>query len=189
MKNNSTLANVFFPTISKSQYFLKLFILCAFGCILLTLSSKIQVPFWPVPMTMQTFVVFILGMSYGFSFGSYTVISYLILGAIGLPVFAKGGGILYLIGPTAGYLYGMALAAAIIGFLADRGYAKSYIKSFIAIIIGTIIIFAFGVGYLGSIIGFDKALVVGLYPFIFSEAFKIALAVAIIPTIFKLTKK
>ena len=188
MKNNSILVNSFFPTNSRSQYFIKLILLCAIGCIMLTLSSKIQVPFWPVPMTMQTFVVFILGMSYGLSFGSYTLISYLLLGAIGLPVFAKGGGLLYLTGPTAGYLYGMALAAAVIGFFADRGYAKSYIKSFIAIILGTIVIFSLGVGYLGSIIGFNKALAGGLYPFVFSEAFKIALAVAIIPTIFRLTK-
>ena len=188
MKNNSILVNTFFPTTSRSQYFLKSVLLCAFGCILLTLSSKIQVPFWPVPMTMQTFVVFILGMSYGFSFGSYTVISYLLLGAIGLPVFAKGGGLLYLTGPTAGYLYGMAFAAAVIGYFADRGFAKSYLKCLISIFLGTVIIFTFGVGYLGSVIGFDKALAGGLYPFILSEAFKIALAVAIIPTISKITK-
>ena len=188
MKDNSVLIDSFFPTNTTTKYFLKMLIFCALGCFLLTLSAKIQVPFWPVPMTMQTFVVFILGMSYGFSFGSYTLISYLILGAIGFPVFAKGGGLLYLMGPTAGYLYGMAVAAAVIGFFADRGYAKSYIKSLISIIFGTIIIFTFGVGYLGSIIGYDKALLLGLYPFILSELFKIALAVAVIPTISKFTK-
>ena len=188
MKNNSLLINNIFPTNSRIQYYLKLIIWCALGCVLLTVSSKIQVPFWPVPMTMQTFVVFIIGMSYGFSFGSYTLISYLILGAIGLPVFAKGGGILYLLGPTAGYLYGMVLAAAVIGYFADRGYAKSYIKSLLAILLGTVVIFALGVGYLGSVIGYDKALAGGLYPFILSETFKIALAVAIIPTIWKFTK-
>jgi len=188
MKNSSLLINVFFPTSSRTQYIIKCVFLGFLGCILLTLSSKIQVPFWPVPMTMQTFIVFIIGMSYGFSLGSYTLISYLFLGAIGLPVFAKGGGLLYLTGPTAGYLYGMLLATAIIGFFADRGYAKSYAKSLFAVFIGTIFIFLLGVGYLGSIIGYDKALAAGLYPFILSETFKIALGVAIIPTIWKITK-
>ena len=189
MKNNSLLINTFFPTNSETQNFIKHIILCALGCLVLTISSKIQVPFWPVPMTMQTFVVFIIGMSYGFKFGSYTLISYLVLGAIGLPVFAKGGGLLYLTGPTAGYLYGMAIAASLIGYFADKGYAKSYIKSLFVILFGTLIIFFFGVGYLGTVVGYDKALTLGFYPFILSESFKIALAVAVIPTIWKLTNK
>lgn len=188
MKNSTALINNVYPTNSFVQYLFKLLVLCIFGCILLSLSSKIQVPFWPVPMTMQTFVVFIIGMTYGFRFSAYTLVSYLILGAIGLPVFAKGGGMLYLVGPTAGYLYGMVLAAAVIGYFADKGFSKSYIKSLISISIGTVIIFTCGVGYLGSVIGYDKALAGGLYPFLLSEAFKIALAVAIIPTISKITK-
>jgi len=188
MKNNSVLINNIYPTNSNTQYMLKLIILCIFGSVLLAFSSKIQVPFWPVPMTMQTFIVFVIGMTYGLRFSAYTLISYLMLGAIGFPVFAKGGGILYLLGPTAGYLYGMAFAAAVIGYFADRGFAKSYLKCLISIFLGTVIIFTFGVGYLGSVIGFDKALAGGLYPFILSEAFKIALAVAIIPTISKITK-
>ena len=149
------------------------------------MSSKIQVPFWPVPMTMQTFIVMIIGMLYGWKLASLTLIAYLVEGSIGLPVFAKGGGLLYLAGPTAGYLYGMVIAAGVIGFLGERGYTKSYIKSLLPLILGTIIIFIFGVGYLGTIIGFDKALALGLYPFILSEFFKIALALALIPTIWK----
>jgi len=188
MKNNYTLIGNIYRTNTATQQLVKLIVMIVLGCILLTLSAKIQVPFWPVPMTMQTFVVFIIGMSYGFSFSVSTLFAYLILGAIGLPVFAKGGGLMYLTGPTSGYLYGMAVAAAVIGFFADKGYAKSYLKSFLAILIGTTIIFVFGVGYLGLIIGYDKALAAGLYPFILSESFKIALAVAIIPTIWKLTK-
>ena len=188
MKNNYTLINNIYRTNTSTQHLVKVILMIVLGCILLTLSAKIQVPFWPVPMTMQTFVVFIIGMSYGFSFGASTLFSYLILGAIGLPVFAKGGGLMYLTGPTSGYLYGMAVAVAVIGFFADKGYAKSYVKSFLTILIGTIIIFVFGVGYLGLIIGYDKAFSAGLYPFILSETFKIALAVAIIPTIWKLTK-
>ena len=123
--------------------------------LLLAVSSKIQVPFWPVPMTMQTFVVLVIAMAYGWKLALLTLIAYLIEGALGLPVFAKGGGLPYLIGPTAGYLYGMAIAAAVIGYFADLGYGKSIIKCIVPLFIGTIIIFVFGVGYLSSIIGFE----------------------------------
>ena len=159
------------------------------GSIALTISAKIKIPFYPVPMTMQTFVVFIIGMVYGAKLAFFTLIFYLIEGALGLPVFAKGGGLLYLTGPTAGYLYGMTVAAGVIGYFAERGYNESYFKSFISLIVGTFIIFLFGVGYLGSVIGYDKALAGGLYPFIPSEFFKIGLAIAIIPSITKYINK
>ena len=188
MKNNTTLINSVLSTYNVNTY-IKNISLVLFGTLLLALSSKIQVPFWPVPMTMQTFVVFIIGMSYGWRLAFSTLIVYLIEGALGLPVFAKGGGLLYLIGPTAGYLYGMTVAAGVMGFFAERGYAKTYFQSLIPLMIGTIIIFALGVGYLGSVIGYDKALAAGLYPFIPSEFFKIALAIALIPTIWKYTNK
>ena len=187
MKNNSTLIknllsdyriNAFFQNIS----------LMLIGTLILAFSSKVQVPFWPVPMTMQTFAVFIIGMTYGSKLAFFTLLLYLFEGAIGLPVFAKGGGLLYLTGPTAGYLYGMTIAAVVISYFANMGYSSSYIKSFISIIIGSIIIFALGVLYLGSIIGYSKALQAGLLPFIPSELFKIALAVLLIPTLNKIIK-
>ncbi|MBD1147651.1 biotin transporter BioY [Pelagibacterales bacterium SAG-MED31] len=163
-------------------------LLIIFGTLLLTISAKVQVPFWPVPMTMQTFVVFLIGSTYGVRLSFLTLVAYLIEGALGLPVFAAGGGIIYLTGPTAGYLYGMTIAAAVISYFANIGYSTSYIKSFISIIIGSIIIFALGVLYLGSIIGYSKALQAGLLPFIPSELFKIALAVLLIPTLNKIIK-
>ena len=188
MKNNTTLINSLLSTY-KVNIYIKNISLVLFGTLLLTLSSKVQVPFWPVPMTMQTFIVFIIGMSYGWKLALSTLIAYLAEGALGLPVFAKGGGLLYLIGPTAGYLYGMVIAAGVIGFLAERGYNNSYIKSLISLIIGTVIIFVLGVGYLGSVIGYDKALAGGLYPFIPSEFFKIGLAVILIPSITRYINK
>ena len=160
-------------------------VLAVFGTLLLALSSKVQVPFWPVPMTMQTFIVFLIGMAYGWKLALTTLAAYLIEGALGLPVFAKGGGMAYLSGPTAGYLYGMVFAAGLIGFFSERGFAKSYLYCFFSLFVGTAIIFLFGVGYLASIIGYEKAISAGLLPFILSEFFKIALAVAIIPTIWK----
>ena len=163
-------------------------LLILFGTLLLTISAKVQVPFWPVPMTMQTFVVFLIGSTYGVRLSFLTLVAYLIEGALGLPVFAAGGGIVYLTGPTAGYLFGMTIAAAAISYFANMGYSTSYIKSFISIMIGSIIIFALGVLYLGSIIGYTKAIQAGLLPFIPSEIFKIALAVLLIPTLHKIIK-
>jgi biotin transport system substrate-specific component len=188
MKNNTTLINSLLSTYEIKTHY-KNIALILFGTLLLAVSSKIQVPFWPVPMTMQTFIVFIIGMSYGWKLAFSTLIAYLVEGALGLSVFAKGGGLLYLMGPTAGYLYGMTIAAGVIGFLAERGYNKSYIKSLISLMIGTIIIFVLGVGYLGSVIGYDKALAGGLYPFIPSEFFKIGLAVILIPSITRYINK
>ena len=163
--------------------------LAVLGTIVLAISAKVKIPFYPVPMTMQTFVVLIIAMAYGWKLSFLTLVAYLIEGALGLPVFAKGGGLLYLTGPTAGYLYGMTIAAAVIGYFADLGYGKSIIKCIMPLLLGTIIIFICGIGYLSSIIGFEKAIVAGLLPFIPSELFKIALAVFIIPTIWKYIQK
>ena len=188
MNNNSTLINYLFPFKGVNIYIKNIFLIL-FGTLLLTVSSKIQVPFWPVPMTMQTFVVLVISMAYGWKLSILTLIAYLIEGALGMPVFAKGGGLLYLTGPTAGYLYGMTIAAALIGYFADLGYCKTIIKSILPLMLGTIIIFVCGIGYLSSIIGFERAIVAGLLPFIPSELFKIALAVFIIPTIWKYIQK
>ena len=187
MKNNSTLVKNLLSDFRINTYFQNISLMLI-GTLILALSSKVQVPFWPVPMTMQTFVVFLIGMSFGSKLAFFTLLLYLIEGAIGLPVFAKGGGLPYLTGPTAGYLYGMTISAGFIGYLAERNFNDSYLKSLISLLIGTSIIFILGVGYLGSVIGYDKALAGGLYPFLPSELFKIALAVAIIPSITKLIK-
>ena len=164
-------------------------LLALFGTFLLAISSKVQVPFWPVPMTMQTFVIFLIGMTYGVRLSFITVALYLFEGAAGLPVFASGGGIAYLIGPTAGYLYGMLFASVAISYLANLGFSKTYFKATLSLVAGSIIIFSIGIIYLGSIIGYEKAIAAGLFPFIPSELFKIALAVSLIPTIHKIIKK
>ena len=184
MKNNSILINQIFPASGISSY-IKNILLVLFGSFLLAISSKVQVPFWPVPMTMQTFIVFLIGMSYGWKLSFLTLFAYIVEGAVGLPVFATGAGLSYLVGPTAGYIYGMLLASVVIGFLAEKGFSNNYFKSLISLLIGSIIIFILGVGYLGSIIGYDKAISLGFLPFIPSELFKIALAVALIPLISK----
>ena len=168
---------------------LKNIILLLLGTIILTISAKIQIPFWPVPMTMQTYVVLVIGMIYGFKLGFLTLLAYLIEGALGIPVFAKGGGLIYLTGPTAGYLYGMLIASGVIGYYSERGLVKSPFDAILPLILGTNIIFVCGVGYLGSIIGYEKALIAGLLPFIPSEFFKIALALSTIGLLWKYFKK
>jgi len=187
MKNNSILIKQIFPTSGTTSY-IKNILLILFGSFLLAISARVQVPFWPVPMTMQTFVVFLIGMTYGWRLSFFTLTAYIVEGALGFPVFATGSGLLYLVGPTAGYIYGMLLASIVIGALAEKGFSNSYFMSLISLLIGSTIIFSLGVGYLGSIIGYDKAISFGLLPFITSELFKIALAVAIIPSLSKFIK-
>ena len=190
MKNNSTLIKNLLSDFRINTYFQNISLMLI-GSLILAFSSKVQVPFWPVPMTMQTFVVFIIGMTFGSKLAFSTLLLYLFEGAIGLPVFAKGGGLLYLTTqPSAGFLYGMTIAAGVIGYFAEKNYNYSYLKSLISLLIGTIIIFLIGVSYLAIIIGvgYEKAIIGGLYPFILSELFKIALAVAIIPSITKIIK-
>lgn len=187
MKNNAILINQIFPTSGMSS-FVKSTLLILFGSFLLAISSKVQVPFWPVPMTMQTFVVFLIGMTYGWRLSFLTLTTYIIEGAFGLPVFATGAGLAYLTGPTSGYIFGMLLASIVIGFLSEKGFSNSYFMSLISLLIGSIIIFTLGVGYLGLIIGYSKAINFGLLPFIPSELFKVALAVALIPSLSKFIK-
>ena len=188
MKNNQLLINHYFSN-NGTLTILKSFFLILSGSLLLAVSSKVQVPFWPVPMTMQTFIVFLIGMTYGLKLSFLTLLAYILEGAFGLPVFASGSGLAYLMGPTAGYIYGMFFAGCVIGYLAEKGFSNSYFLSFLSLIFLSIIIFLLGVVYLGTIIGFDKALAAGLLPFIPSEFFKIALAVAIIPSVCKYTNK
>ena len=156
------------------------------GSLLLALSAKVQIPFFPVPMTMQTLVVLMIGAACGWRLGALTVIAYLAQGAAGLPVFAgtpeKGIGLAYMVGPTGGYLLGFVLAAMTTGFLAERGFDRNVLTAFIAMIIGNAVIYIPGLLWLGSLIGFDKPILeFGLYPFILGDLTKAALGAALLP--------
>jgi biotin transport system substrate-specific component len=155
------------------------------GSALLTISAKIQVPFWPVPMTMQTMVVLCLGAALGWRLGVATVLVYLIEGAAGLPVFAgtpeKGLGIAYMAGPTGGYLLGFLAGAFVVGWLAERGWDRSVLRLFAAMALGHAAIFLFGVAWLAHLIGPDKAWAAGVAPFTAATLFKTALAAFLIP--------
>lgn len=181
-----TLASVLWPAESISLRIFRSIGLMAIGTIALWLSAKIQVPLWPVPVTMQTFVVLVLGIAYGWRLGGATVLLYLVEGAAGLPIFAggwsEGGGIHHLIaGPTAGYLTGFAVAAAVVGWLAERGWDRSPITTIAAMVIGNVAIYAMGVAWLGGMVGYGTAFEVGLLPFVLGDAMKVALGAIALP--------
>lgn len=169
-------------------------VLAIAGALALWVSAKIQVPFYPVPMTMQTFAVLVIGMAFGWRLGAATVALYLAQGAIGLPVFAgtpaKGLGLAYMAGPTGGYLAGFLIASITVGWLAHRGWDRKIWSALAAMSLGTAIIFGFGLAWLGAVIGWDKpVLELGLYPFLPGAAFKIALAAAVLPLAWRLTRR
>lgn len=160
------------------------------GSLLLTLSAKVQVPFYPVPMTMQTLVVIGLGLALGPVRGAAAVLLYLAQGAIGLPVFAgtpeKGIGLAYMVGPTGGYLLGYLFAALLAGWLAERGWDRNPFSAMAAALLAAAVIYMPGLLWLGSVVGFDKpVLAFGLYPFIPGDIVKAALAAIAFPAAWK----
>jgi biotin transport system substrate-specific component len=148
------------------------------GSILLAVSAHVKVPFWPVPMTMQTFIVLMIGAGYGWRLGGATLIAYLIEGAAGLPVFTGGAGPVYMAGPTGGYLAGFVVSAAIAGWLIQNA-ARGAISALLTFLVADAFALALGVAYLATLIGFDKAIAGGLLPFLAGEALKIVLATAL----------
>jgi len=155
--------------------------LVVIGTILLTISAKIRVPFYPVPMTMQVFVDLALGLVLGFRLALATVLLYLVEGAAYLPVFAgtpeRGLGLPYMMGPTGGYLLGYIFAASAVGVLADRGWSRHWAKAIVACLIGLTLIYVPGIVWLGTVIGWDKpVLELGFTPFILGDLLKVLIA-------------
>ena len=184
-----TLAGAIWPA-GKANALLRSMVLAVAGTALLTLAAKIQVPFYPVPMTLQTFVVLALGMAYGWRLGAATLLLYLAEGALGLPVFAgtpeKGIGLAYMLGGTGGYLIGFVLAAAICGWLAERGWDRNVAWTALAMLIGNAIIYVPGLLWLGGLFGWDKPILEwGLTPFLLGDLTKLALAAAVLPLAWK----
>lgn len=168
-------------------------IIVAAASLLITLSAKVAIPFYPVPMTMQTFVVIGLGLALGPRLGLAAVAFYLAQGALGLPVFTgtpeKGIGLAYMMGPTGGYLLGFLIAVYVSGMLAERGWDRNIFSAFTVAVIGTAILFVPGVLWLGVLFGWDKPILEwGLYPFILGGFAKAALAAAVFPAAWRFLK-
>ena len=168
----------------------KVILIAVLGTLLLTISAKIKIPFYPVPMTMQTFVVLFLGITLGPKIGLLTISLYLFEGIFGLPVFAgtpeKGVGLVYFTGPTMGYLIGFLIA---VYFSGSFKYDKGLINTFLKLIFSVSFIYIFGLIWLGTLIGWDKPIFkLGAQPFLLAELFKMLLLLFLTPTLLK-TKK
>ena len=175
---------------SQNVRILKYILIIFLGSILLTISSKIKIPFYPVPMTMQTFVVLFLGMSFGYKIGLATVSLYLVEGIIGLPVFSnspeKGVGFVYFTGPTMGYLIGFLFATFLAGYFKFKG---NILDSFIKLLISVSTIYILGIFWLGTLIGWDKPIIqLGVTPFLLAELFKTIILTLLAKKIIKLRK-
>ena len=168
----------------------KSFIVIILGSIALAVSAKLKIPFYPVPMTMQTFVVLFLGLSFGYKIGLATVGLYLLEGIAGLPVFSnspeKGIGLVYFTGPTMGYLIGFLFASFFAGYL---NFNKNIFIIFGKLIFSVSIIYIFGAIWLGILIGWDKPILqLGVTPFLLAELFKICLLTILAKKIIKFRK-
>jgi biotin transport system substrate-specific component len=170
------------------QKVLKTFFLIFLGTIALTISAKLKIPFYPIPMTMQTFVVLFLGITFGYKIGLASVGAYLLEGILGIPVFSnspeKGVGLIYFTGPTMGYLLGFLTAS----FLAANIHNKdSFLLVLSKLVIATSTIYILGLLWLGTLIGWDKPVfVLGAKPFLLAEIFKVLLLALITKQVIKI---
>ena len=180
----------------QSKLVKKIFI-ALIGTVILAVSSKIKIPFYPVPMTMQTFVVLLIGIGFGWKLGVATVALYLFEGIIGLPVFSgtpeKGIGFLYFTGPTMGYLLGFLVAVYVAGSFKYKDvfpdYVPEFFKNYVKLLLSVSFIYIFGLLWLGYIIGWDKPIYkIGAEPFILAECFKILILSLLAGKINKLKK-
>lgn len=181
------------PPVSKVSSGVRYVGLALLGSALLTLSAKVQIPFWPVPMTMQTYAVAVLAMAYGMRLGAVTVALYLAEGVLGLPVFSGGGGLAYALGPTGGFLVGFMVAAVVLGWLAERGWDRSFATSFTAMVMAEILIFALGSLWLAHILAgakglafpqaFATAITLGVMPFLYGDLLKVLLGALTLPLV------
>ena len=166
---------------------IKSFIVIILGSIALAVSAKLKIPFYPVPMTMQTFVVLFLGLSFGYKIGLATVGLYLLEGIAGLPVFSnspeKGIGLVYFTGPTMGYLLGFLVASFLSAFINKK---DNFLIIFLKLLISVSTIYILGILWLGTLIGWDKPIFsLGVTPFLLAELFKLTLLTLLAKKIIK----
>jgi biotin transport system substrate-specific component len=177
----ATLADALWPAAGPVPAVVRAAALAIVGSLLLTVSAKVQIPFWPVPVTLQTMVVFLLGIAYGPRLAVATVLLYLAEGALGLPVFAgtpaKGIGLAYMVGPTGGYLAGFVAAAVIAGITAER--SRGVLATALGVALATAAIYLLGAGWLATFVGPEKALALGVTPFLLGDLVKLGLATAL----------
>ena len=165
-------------------------ILILVGSLFLAACAQITVWTVPVPITMQTFGVLVVGAVYGWRLGLATVAAYLVEGAIGLPFFAgMTGGLAILFGPTGGYLFGFVAAAAMVGWLAERGWDRNILTMALAMLIGNVVLYVPGIVWLSNFTGWEKVFDYGLYPFVIGDAVKLAAAALLLPAAWQFMRR
>jgi len=192
----STLSEAYWPAGAGRGTLLRDILLITAGVVAMAIAAKIKVPFWPVPMTMQTFVVLTVGAAYGGARGGLTMMAYMIVGAMGFDIFtgssAQANGIEYMMGGTGGYLVGFVLAAYVLGRLAEAGWDRSVPKMAGAMLIGNALIYLPGVLWLGALYasskGWDWVIKWGLTNFVVADMLKLALAAALLPLLWRLKR-
>jgi len=186
--SQATLIGTLWP--ARSAPALRWTLLMVLGSLFLAVCAQVQVPLWPVPMTMQTFGVLLLGMAFGARLGAATVALYLLEGAAGLPVFAQfKAGLPVLLGDTGGYLFGFVIAAWLVGSLAERGWDRGVLTTALAMLLGNTVLYVPGLIWLGNIYGAEQAFAYGLAPFWIGDLLKIALAAGLLPSAWWLTRR
>ena len=188
--NRIVLAETFGPT-EGTVLRIKKVALVVLGIVVLAAAAKIKLPMWPVPMTMGTFAVLLIGAAYGPRLGLTTILGYMFVGVLGFDVFAGTSaetyGLSYMIGGTGGYLVGYVMAALALGVFARAGWDRSVGKMAAAMAIGNALIYVPGLIWLGMLYGWDKPILEwGLTPFLVGDAIKLALAAVLLPAAWKL---
>lgn len=188
----TVLASRFLPRLGSDA--IRSALLVALGVVALTIAAKIRVPMWPVPITMGTFAVLTIGAVFGARLAGLTLLAYLALGMAGVAVFAgNGAGLAYMAGPTAGYLIGYLVAALLVGALAQRGWSRSVAGMVGALVLGNVVIYAFGLPWMAYLFaaerGWDFVWQWGIGNFLLGDALKLALAALLVPTLWKLTAR
>lgn len=162
------------------------------GALFVALAAQVAIPlpFSPVPITGQTLAVLLTGVLLGSRRAGLSMLTYLVEGGVGLPVFAGGkAGVFHLLGPTGGYLVGFVVAASLVGWLAERGWDRRFISAFAAMLLGNVVIYAVGLPWLAYFVGVEKVLLAGLLPFIPGDLVKLLLATTMLPWGWKLLER
>ncbi len=185
-----TLIDVFLPrTSTKTQAIIKDIVLILSFSIATAVCAKLKVEIGAVPITMQTLIVLLSGALLGSRRGALSQLTYLSMGLAGIPLFSRGGGLAYLLSPTFGYIIGFVFAAFFVGWLAEIKWEKKVFTAVLAMIIGNIFIYVFGLAWLARFVSFENVLQVGLHPFLLGDILKICLAALILPLAWKIIKR
>ncbi len=181
--NQQPLQSIFWP---KQHKLIKQILLVVMGVVVLATSAQLSIPLQPVPLTFQSATVILIGMAYGARLGTAVIISYLIAGICGIPVFADfSAGIAKFLGPTGGYLVGFLPAAFLSGYLAQRGWARYVLSSFVVACLAAACIFLLGFLVLMNFVGTQRAFLLGVKPFLITEAIKLLAVSFIAPRLWK----